>query len=273
MTDDLKDALTDIARTPAEGYEAHVPAITADPFTAMVERLATNPDVDADKLEKLVDIQMRIMDRNAEAEFAGAMSAVQAELPTIVKDAENTHTRSRYARLDAIARVLRPIYTRHGFSLSFAEGVTSREGYVRIECVLRHRAGHSEPGHVDLPLDDKGASGKTNKTPVHATGSTFAYGQRYLTLLVFNVTTGDEDDDGQGASDYESPLTADERSQLKELSERLFGDKAIPVLQSLARLRFHKQDGDWHQIPSYRYADAERSLREKAAENNTTKRD
>ena len=70
---------------------------------------------------------------------------------------------------------------------------------MRIVGILRHRAGHKESHYVDLPLDLAGIKGSVNKTETHATGSTFSYGRRYLTLLLFDVATGD-DDDGQAAS-------------------------------------------------------------------------
>ena len=39
-----------------------VATVTPDPFVEMVERLAANPDVDANKMEKLVDMQIKILD-------------------------------------------------------------------------------------------------------------------------------------------------------------------------------------------------------------------
>ena len=50
--------------------------------------------------------------------------------------------------------------------------------------------------HIDLPLDNVGTKGTVNKTGVQATGSTNAYGRRYLVLMIFNVSTEDEDNDG-----------------------------------------------------------------------------
>ena len=57
-------------------------------------------------------------------------------------------------------------------------------------------------------------------------------------------------------------LSEEEIDYLFSVAKELFSDKAKSVLDSLARRRFHLDD--WHQIPAWRLADAERSLRDKA---------
>lgn len=175
--------------------------VRSDPFVEMVEKLATNQDVDADKLEKLVSIQMTILDRNAETEFNAAFARVQAQLKTIPFDSFNQQTNSGYAKLKAISSAITPIYTAEGFSTSFSQDKSDIEGHIRVKGVLRHSGGHSESGYyVDVPLDDKGIKGSVNKTPTHATGSTFSYGRRYCKCMMFDVATGDDDDGNQGQS-------------------------------------------------------------------------
>ena len=165
-----------------------------DPFLTMVGKLAESPEIDADKVQKFLDMQMAIMDRTAKTDFYAAMTAVQAKLPRVVQNCNNQQTSSRYANHEALAAAIKPIYTAEGFSMSFSEGQSDKEGYLRINGLLRHSAGYSEPSYVDIPLDDAGIRGSVNKTKTHATGSTFSYGRRYLTLLVFDVATGDDTD-------------------------------------------------------------------------------
>lgn len=248
MNDELKSTIKDIATTPV------------DPFVQMVEGLATNEAVDADKLEKLVDVQLKVLSENARRDFNAALADVQRNLPAVAKDAANDQTRSRYARHESIARAIKPVYTAEGFSTSFSQA-DGPEGYIRIKGTLRHVGGHDEEYFVDLPIDDKGIKGQTNKTQLHATGSTLTYGRRYLTCLMFDVAVGDDTDGNQPAP---PPLTEDEQVELYAKATELFGDKAPDVLHSLALRRFHIQDKDWHKIPSYRLKDAVRSLEEKA---------
>ena len=199
-----------------------VATIQPDPFVEMVERLATNEAVDPDKLQKLVDVQMQIMDRNAETEFNAAMSRVQAELPEVLKDAKNPQTQSRYAKHEHIAKAIKPFYTAEGFSAVFSQGQTDTDGYIRVEARLRHSGGHSEPHHLDLPLDKAGIAGKVNKTDLHATASTFTYGRRILTCMMFDVATGD-DTDGNLPEDC---ITVDQATVINDLLKETKANKA-----------------------------------------------
>ena len=85
----------------------------------MIEQVALNPDVPVDKMERMLAMQERIMDRQSKQDFTAAMVRVQKSIPAIKKDRNNQQTRSNYATLEAINRVITPIYTREGFSLSF----------------------------------------------------------------------------------------------------------------------------------------------------------
>jgi hypothetical protein len=167
-------------------------AVLRDP-----EKLAALP---IETVERLFAMYERDQARQAEVEFAQAKSLVEAETETVRNNARNQQTNSNYTKYDALCRVIKPIYTKHGFSLMFSEGERPRDGWIRIICDVMHRAGHREQRGIDLPADSSGIKGNTNKTMLHATGSTFSYGRRYLTLLIFNVATGDDDDGNAGGS-------------------------------------------------------------------------
>jgi len=191
---------------------------TVDPFLEMVERVASNPDIDADKIQKILDMQIQVMDRMARDEFYAAMNIVQKELPIVARDAYNAQTQSRYAKIEAIAKAIKPVYTKEGFSMSFSQDKSEFEAYVRINGVLRHSAGHSENKYyIDLPVDNVGIKGSVNKTMVHATGSTLTYGRRYLTCMMFNVAT--EDDEDGNAPYSPPPVTFISTPQIKQVKE------------------------------------------------------
>lgn len=177
---------------------AAAPETTALTPIDMVARAAADPNVDADKMGKLYDIADRHQRREAEIAFNIAMTGVQSEVRTIVKNRPNTQTGSDYANIDAILRVLRPCYTKHGFSASFSTVPPIIEGTIRARCILRHNQGHSEEHFYDSPLDIAGINGTKNKTPTHATASSASYAQRILTVMMFNLSTG-YDDDGNAA--------------------------------------------------------------------------
>lgn len=165
------------------------------PMLAMMERLATNPDLPVEKLEKLLDMQLKIRAIEAEAEFNAAMSRVQAALPKVLRQRKNEQTGSLYATHESIAEAIKPVYTAEGFSASFSEGKTDKPDHVRVLGELMHRDGHKKNHYyVDIAIDKTGIKGNDNKTMTHAEGSSFTYGRRYLTCLMFDVATGNDTD-------------------------------------------------------------------------------
>lgn len=167
---------------------------------AVIERAARDPSIDIDKMERLLAMQEKIFAKQAEAEFNAAMALCQAEMPQIRAVSENEHTHSLYAALMHIDRDIRPIYTKHGFALSFGTIDCPLAEHFRQTCLVSHRAGHSRPYQADLPIDMTGAKGNQNKTGIQGFGSTMSYGQRYMTKLVFNIVIASEDNDGNGAT-------------------------------------------------------------------------
>src|ERR1700761_8151430 len=89
------------------------------PVAAMILEAARDPQVDAAKLTALWELAKSIEARDAENAFNRSMMAAQAEMKPILKDSENEQTHSKYAKLEKIDRAIRPIYTKHGFALSF----------------------------------------------------------------------------------------------------------------------------------------------------------
>ena len=164
----------------------------------VIERAARDSTIDIDKMERLLAMQERIVARDAEAQFNAAMTAAQAEMGRISADATNPQTRSKYASYHKLDKVLRPIYTKHGFALSFDEADTTKPEYVRVVCYVSHSAGHTRTYHRDMPADGKGAKGGDVMTKTHASGAAQAYGMRYLLKAVFNVAVGEDDKDGNG---------------------------------------------------------------------------
>lgn len=182
------NAVTKAAETAPVEYNAGLMEVIA--------RAASDPSVDIDKMERLIAMQERIQEREAERAFNIAMNAAQAEMRPIAANASNPQTRSRYATFDKLDRVLRPIYTAHGFSHSFDEGESPKPDHVRVLCYLSHIDGHTRTYHRDMPADGKGAKGGDVMTKTHAAGAAGSYGARYLLKGIWNVAVGEEDSDG-----------------------------------------------------------------------------
>ena len=121
--------------------------------------LAISKGCDPDALDKLLALQERWEANQARKLFAEAMHECQQEMPRILRDKENSQTRSRYATLERVQERSQPIYSAHGFSLSYGEADCTREGWKRTVCDVRHVGGHCERYHLDLPLDGFSAKG------------------------------------------------------------------------------------------------------------------
>lgn len=166
----------------------------------IVARAASDPNVDADKMERLYALMERQQAQQAEVAFNDAMSAAQGKMGRISADATNPQTRSKYATYGKLDKALRPIYSQHGFSLSFDSTDSPKEDHARFLCYCSHAAGHTRTYRIDIPVDGKGAKGNDVMTKTHAVGSGASYGMRYLLKMIFNVAVGEDDDDGNGAN-------------------------------------------------------------------------
>ena len=193
-------------------------------MVSMFERMASDPNVDVDKLERLMQMRERAVEREAESAFNIALSDAQARMGTIGADANNPQTRSKYASYGKLDSVLRPIYTSSGFALSFDTGPDAPADCVRVLCHVTHKAGHSRTYHVDMPADGKGAKGGDVMTKTHAVGAGMSYGMRYLLKMIFNVAVGEEDVDGNSV--HVETITDAQEIQIAEMLEATGSDKA-----------------------------------------------
>lgn len=215
---------------PAQHQDASVSMIQ------VIERAATNPDVDVEKMERLWQMKEKIDAKRAEMEFNKAMTAIQKQTRQVSADASNPQTRSRYASYSALDKALRPVYTEHGLALSFDTDDSPLDQHVRVLCYVSHESGHSRRYHIDMPADGKGAKGGDVMTKTHATGSATSYGMRYLLKMIFNVAVGEEDDDGNGAGNTVERISEEQALALHaKLTEN---DLDITHYRNWLRLQF-----------------------------------
>ena len=207
----MDTVIQEIEFTPAEAMPQGAPPAVAqhqapaalqelavDPILTMIERAARDPSVDIDKMDRLLQMKERVDAKAAQIQFDNAMADAQEDMKAIRADLFNKQTQSHYASYAQLDKATRPIYARHGFSLSFDTAPAS-DNCVRIVCTVAHRSGHREVRQIEMPADGKGAKGGDVMTRTHATGAAASYGQRYLLKLIFNLAVGDVDDDGNGA--------------------------------------------------------------------------
>lgn len=175
----------------AESAPATVVELPA--ILAVIERAARDPAVDIDKMQRLFDMQAAMERRVAETAYNAAMAATQKKLEPVTREKRNSHTGSTYADLAAIAEIAVPVIAENGFALSFGTTTASAATHVKIVCDVTHSGGFSKRYESEFPMDVAGSQGRVNKTPIQAFGSTTTYGRRYMTLMIFNIATTDND--------------------------------------------------------------------------------
>lgn len=200
------------------------PLTEAGAVLQIIERAARDPAVDIGKMRELLAMRKDMMAVEAETAFDAAMTAAQIEMRPVAVDASNPQTKSRYATFGALDGALRPIYTKHGFSLSFGTGEGAPADHVRVTCRIAHSGGHRQNVHLDMPADGKGAKGNDVMTKTHATGAAITYGRRYLEGMIFNIAIA-QDDDGNGASDPGETIDAMQARYLTDLIETAKADE------------------------------------------------
>ncbi len=177
---------------------------------AIIASAAKDQMVDVAKMTALLDMQERIMNKQAEIDFSAAMGRLSGKLASVNiaktrgvsykdKATGNKEEAFKYASYEDIDRAIRPLLAEEGFSMSFtSEPRQGDGGGAVIVGTLSHRGGHSRKASLPLPLDNSG--GKTN---IQGMGSTISYGKRYTLGMLLNIVTC-EDDDGAGGNDYVS---------------------------------------------------------------------
>lgn len=167
----------------------------------VITQLAKDPNFDADKLERLLAMQERVMADQRKQVFFSALSRLQARLKPIVKGGINPHTRSKYARLEDVDLAIRPLLDEFGFAFSFNEE-SSDGNMTRFSCRLSHEDGHAEEKYMTVPVDvaAKNREGRSTRSAIQDAGSTASYARRYLIKMHLNLVEVDEDTDGNPAA-------------------------------------------------------------------------
>jgi hypothetical protein len=235
-----------------------------DPQFALIqaiERIALDNSIDIARLERMLQMRDKIEAETARKAFASAMAAAQAEMLPVVRKAHNDQTASNYATLDAIAKAIQPIVTKHGFSTSYGMEDSPLPDHYRITLDVDHVAGHTKHLRADIPIDAAGIKGTVNKTRTHAFGSTISYGRRYLKLLAFDVSTSEDDDGNAAGKPVAGTINEDEWRILRDLIEKAGAD----VIKFLAALGCGP-DVTLEELPAAKFEAAKAMLWQKIAQ-------
>lgn len=221
-------------------------------------RLAIEQKVPVEALERLVALQERVMERDARTAFVEALAAFRADCPPILKTRENSQfdvtrngvrQKARYAPLEDIDRIARPVAAKHGLTWTWDTKIDGP--LMHIACRVMHVMGHSETTNVSMPWESKAGS-----SPQQKYGSAQTYGMRYSLVAALGITTADEDTDGAGGGEVEK-VSDGEAADLVALMDEVGADRG-------KFLRWAGVD-DVVDLPKGRLAEAIRLLERKRA--------
>jgi len=105
----------------------------------LVERVLSNPNPDMAVIEKMLDMQERVLAKQAEMAFNRDFAMMAQEVP-VIAETSNGHNIT-YAALETIDAVVRPILSKYGFATSFRVE-HPEQNKVKVTCVLMHKDCH-----------------------------------------------------------------------------------------------------------------------------------
>ena len=164
---------------------------------------------------------------HATPELFAAMAASQGEIENADKNASNPHFKSKYADLAEVLNTCRPVFSKHGLSLT--QSTEFNGALVSVVTLLAHKTG----GYITAT-----ASCAPAKTDAQGVGAATTYLRRYSAAAMAGIAQ--EDDDGQSAKHEGKPApvdrewfdkiaaaaTPDALESVRALMKKKFGEKA-----------------------------------------------
>lgn len=166
----------------------------ANVLEVLQHAIEAKPDIAV--LRGLFELQKDFMKMQAEQTFNSAMARLQAEIPQVNKYGQGKN--NKYAKLEDIDVIIRPLLAKFGFSFSFDEE-SHTDKTVTFLAKISHEDGHSEIKRLTVPVDAAASNsmGKSIRPAIQDAGSTVSYARRYLIKMHLNLIETDEDTDGE----------------------------------------------------------------------------
>lgn len=154
---------------------------------SVIQQMVTSGNFDVSVAKELLEMQKDFMKQQGIINYNNDFALMSKEIPIIAKS-KKAHT-TTYAPLEDIVKVVQPILSKYGFSVSFT---TEQQGLeaVTINCILQHKDGHSTSTALMLPT--KAVNNSMNA--MQAIGAAISYGKRYTICGILNIATAQDDD-------------------------------------------------------------------------------
>lgn len=169
------------------------------PSITRILEMAMSQDVDANKLEKMMDMHFRWEKEEARKAYINAIQLFKADPPEITRSKDVSYknrdgSKTEYSHVElhkankAISEKLRAV----GITVTW-KTASDPQGRTFCTCVLTHAMGHvEEVATISAPADTSGG-----KNSIQAIGSTVTYLERYTLLAGLGLTPEGMDDDAR----------------------------------------------------------------------------
>lgn len=169
--------------------------------------------------EKLIELHWKMQERDAEKQFNSAFVALQKDMPTIVASSVIPN-RGKYERFEDIMRVLSPLLSEHGFSVSFSND--AKDNRITETCTLRHIGGHSQTNTFTVRVGGK-ADSETQADCKAATTAKRNALLNALNIVIRQDCLQDEDNDPRNEG---SVITLEQADELERRVAETNSDKS-----------------------------------------------
>jgi len=193
--------LTKIEAQPLEVATASEPLSIQQVFQAVLTQKISPENI---------AVMKQLLAMDAEQQFNRAFTALQMEMPVIVAESIIPN-RGKYAKFEYVMRVVSPLLTKHGFSVSFSQPPEMPAGKIVEICHLSHIGGHSRSNTFTVRTGGKSDS----ETQADCKAATTAKRNALLNCLNI-VIRQDALQSEEDASNIGAPIDHAEQQFLRE---------------------------------------------------------
>lgn len=147
-------------------------------------------------LNRLFDLQQRMQVESARQQFNRAFARFKGEAVAVIRNkliGDGPLKGKKHAELIDVLEQATPALSKWGLSLAFRIASDERD-WIKVACVVRHEAGHSEETEFGGPIDTG-----PGRNAIQARKSSVTYLERITALLALGLAEQDADDDGAGS--------------------------------------------------------------------------
>lgn len=172
-------------------FQEKEPAVIT-PLTSV--RLQIAECTDLARLDKLMELEKRWHDEQAERQYVEAFAEFKRNMPEVIKDLLNKQYGSDYSSLANLVNTTNRVLGQYGLNASW--DIIDGSPVNGVVCILEHVGGHKKRVLIKGPLD---ATGQKNDLQKIKSTLTYLEGATFQAITGVVARSASKDDDGEAA--------------------------------------------------------------------------